>query len=373
MIKKEYDVVIIGGGIIGTMTNYYLSKYDLKILQVEKNNYLADETTQGNSGVLHGGFDAEHSVESKLNLIGTNLWKNEILPKFKKIPRLKINSLVLAFGKLEEAEIQALYDRGITNNLDPSDLSIIGKDEIFSMEPNINRNVTKALLCTSSVVIDPVIATREIARSLEKHSDIIAASKVTNIIRKNGKYTIEINNDYEVIAKNVINASGHYTNIISELANEGTFKLSTRRGEYRILSKQETNKVNSILFKVPSIHGKGVIVSPMPDGRTLVGPTAEDGVSIADTRLVTQEKFHLIGEIGTKIIPTLDLSKTEKVFSGSRAIYVDTNDFHIAYGKNKEFINLAGIKSPGLSSSPAIALEVIELLKNNNVELKIRN
>ncbi len=373
MNKKEYDIVIIGGGIIGTMTNYYLSKYKLNVLQLEKNNYLADETTQGNSGVLHGGFDAEHPVEVKLNILGTNLWKEEILPKFKKIPRMNINSLVLAFGKEEENEIQKLYNRGIKNNLKPEDISVIGKKEIFSMEPNINQDVTKALLCRSSVVIDPVIATKEIARSLENSSDILTSSKVTNITRKNNKYIIEINNDYEVIAKNIINASGHFTNLISQMADEGTLKLTTRRGEYRVLSKEETHKVNSILFKVPSIYGKGVIVSPMPDGRTLVGPTAEDGVDINDTRLVTQEKFKLIAQIGTKIIPTLDLNKTERVFSGSRPIYIDTNDFHIAYGKNKEFINLAGIKSPGLSSSPAIALEAIRLLKNNNVELKLKN
>ncbi len=373
MHKKEYDIVIIGGGIVGTMTNYYLHKYDLKILQLEKNNYLADETTHGNSGVLHGGFDTERPVEAKLNVIGTNLWKTEILTRFPKIPRLNLSSLVLAFGKDEEGEIEKLYDRGIDNLLDPAHLAIIDRDQILMMEPNINKNVTKALLCTSSLVIDPVIATREIARSIECCSDITTAARVTNITRKDGKYIIEVNNDYQVIAKNIINASGHYANIISEMANEGSFKLSTRRGEYRVLSKEQTKKVNNILFKIPSIYGKGVIVAPMPDGRTLVGPTAEDGVSIEDIALVTPEKFGLIAKIGTKIIPTLDISRTERVFSGSRPIFTDTNDFHIAYGNNPEFINLAGIQSPGLSSSPAIALEVIQLLKNNNVELTLKS
>ncbi len=355
------------------MINYYLCKYKIKILQLEKNNYLADETTRGNSGVLHGGFDTDRPVEAVLNLKGTNLWKSEILPKFKRIPRININSLILAFGKEEEVEIDKLYQRGIDNKLDPKDLFVIDREEIFRREPNVSKEVTKALLCTSSAAIDPVIATREIARSLENDADILTASEVTKITRKDNKYIVEINNDYEVIAKNVINASGHYTNIISTMADEGSFKLNTKRGEYRVLSIDETKKIHNVLFKVPKIYGKGVIVAPMLDGRTLVGPTAEDGVPIKETSLITQEKFDLIGKIGNKIMPSLDLSKTERIYSGSRSIYVDTNDFHINYGNNKEFINVAGIQSPGLSSSPAIALEVVKLLKNNNIKLIMKN
>ena len=115
---------------------------------------------------------------------------------------------------------------------------------------------------------------------------------------------------------------------------------------------------------VPTIHGKGVIVAPMLDGHLLVGPTAEDGIEKEDTRLVTMDKFKEIGVIGKKIIPGLRMEKTCRVFSGSRPICVETDDFWIApSSKDPRFINVAGISSPGLSAAPAIARQVVDLIK----------
>ena len=118
-----------------------------------------------------------------------------------------------------------------------------------------------------------------------------------------------------------------------------------------------------ILFMVPTIHGKGVIVAPMLDGHVLVGPTAEEGVAKEDTRLITMEKFEEVGTIAKKIVPGLRTERTCFVFSGSRSICVETDDFWIApSSKEKRFIHVAGIASPGLSSAPAVAQEAVALI-----------
>src|SRR5262249_1752092 len=118
-----------------------------------------------------------------------------------------------------------------------------------------------------------------------------------------------------------------------------------------------------ILFMVPTIHGKGVIVAPMLDGHVLVGPTAEEGVAKEDTRLITMEKFEEVAKIAKKIIPALRTERTCFVFSGSRSICVETDDFWIAASsRDKRFINVAGIASPGLSSAPAVAQEAVALI-----------
>jgi glycerol-3-phosphate dehydrogenase len=102
----------------------------------------------------------------------------------------------------------------------------------------------------------------------------------------------------------------------------------------------------------------------MLDGHLLVGPTAEDGIAKEETRLIGIEQFEEIGVIAKRIIPTLRLEKTCSVFSGSRSICVETDDFWIgASSKHQQFIHVAGISSPGLSAAPAIAREVIALLK----------
>ena len=96
-----------------------------------------------------------------------------------------------------------------------------------------------------------------------------------------------------------------------------------------------------------------------------MGPTAEEGVAKEDTRLITVEKFEEVAVIAKKIIPGLRTERTCFVFSGSRSICVETDDFWIAASsKDKRFINVAGIASPGLSSAPAVAREVVGILKS---------
>ena len=367
--KNEYDVLIIGGGVIGSMINYQLSKSKLSILQVEKNNYFADETSMGNSGLIHSGIDAEGDIERKLNLEGNKLWRNELLENIN-IPHVFVPSLIVAFNEEEEKEIHKLYQRGIDNGLDPKTLSIIKKDQIMKMEPNIREDVTLAVLATRSIAIDPVLAARAlIGISLKNGSEAVTGSKVTSIKKEGDVFLVEINGSKIIRAKNVINAAGHYADEIAKMAKEGDFELVARRGEYRVLSMTESNKVNNVVFKVPTIYGKGVIVAPMLDGRTLIGPTAEEDILKGDTRLVTREKYDLIGKIGHDIIPSLDLERTEKIYSGSRPIYKKTNDFLIEAGNSDNFIHVLGMQSPALSSSPAIALVVEKLLKDNGTKL----
>jgi glycerol-3-phosphate dehydrogenase len=199
-------------------------------------------------------------------------------------------------------------------------------------------------------------------------------SKVTNITKAKDGFVITINNETVIFANNIINAAGHYADVIAKMAGYADFVLTTRRGEYRILAHSEHSKINSVCFMVPTIHGKGVVVAPTLDGRVLVGPTAEEGVPKNETRLVTREMYDYIGKIGLKIIPTLNMDKTEMTLAGSRPIDVATNDFIISYAKkDKAFINAAGMQSPGISSAPAIALEIAKLLKGNGTKLIKKN
>ena len=166
-------------------------------------------------------------------------------------------------------------------------------------------------------------------------------------------------------AKFVVNAAGHFADHIAEMIHDQDFRLQARRGQYRVIEKTERGIINDhILFMVPTIYGKGVIVAPMLDGHLLVGPTAEDGIAREDTRLITIEQFEAIGVQAKRIVPSLRVEKTCSVFSGSRSICVETDDFWIAASsKDQRFIHVAGISSPGLTAAPAIAHKVIALIE----------
>lgn len=366
-----YDIVIVGGGIIGSIIAYRLSRYNLKILLLEKNPVYADETSRGNSGVIHGGFDPEpQKLEAKLNVLGNKIWREEIF-KVLDFARAQVDSLIIAFDETEMDAVHMLYERGLTNGVFPSDMKILSKEELLAREPNLNPDVVGALLCTSSWAIDPVQATHAfLAVANNNGVELRKNSEVTQIKYENNIFKIQINNQEIIESKYIINAAGHYADKIAEMAGYGDFSQTTRRGEYRILDRSLSGVVKSICFMVPTIHGKGVIVAPMLDGHILVGPTAEDNVPKEDTRLVTRQKYDYIGEIGKHIIPSLDMSKTIMTLSGSRPIDMKTNDFVIrpAYENNK-FINAAGMQSPAIASAPAIALYVERLLLNSGIDL----
>ncbi|QZE12470.1 type 2 glycerol-3-phosphate oxidase [Mycoplasma sp. Ms02] len=370
---KKYDVAIVGAGIIGASIAYELARYDLDVIVLEKNPKVANETSLGNTGLIHGGFDPEpHKLEARLNLDGNRKWQNDWF-KHLKFPRVKIDSLILAFDDGQEMEhIHMLYERGLTNKLDPKDMQILNREQILAKEPNVNPEVVGGLLCTSSVAIHPVEATKALlGASKQNGTDLKVNSAVTKITKEDGIFKLEINNGSEyVYARKIVNAAGHYADVLANENGFDDFKQTTRRGEYRVLDNYDPKLVSSVLFKVPTIHGKGVVVAPTLDGKYIVGPTAEEGVLKEDTRLVTREKYDYIGKIGTQIVPSIKLDRTIMTISGSRPIDIETNDFVIRKSKNDpDFVLAAGMQSPGLSSAPSIAEDIVELLE---LELKPR-
>lgn len=370
-MKIEYDICIIGAGVIGASIARELSQYNLNVLILEQNPSFALETSQGNSGLIHGGFDpTPGKLNAKLNQLGKERFKNDWFKEMDFMHK-NINSLVLAFDKSEEEHLTILLNNGFKNGCKSDEIKIIDQDEILRMEPNLNQEVKKALLCTSSVVVDPVELTGVLLKNAVKNGcTVYFNQKVVSIKKEEKLFNIKTDNNI-FFTKKIINCAGHYADIIAKFAGYNDFELSTKRGEYLVLNKNEFNCVNNVLFMVPSIHGKGVIVAPTLTGKILVGPTAEDDVPKEDTRLITKKMEENIIKIGKKIIPNLDETKISLRFSGSRPIHKESDDFYIKFAKmDNDFINVAGMKSPALSAAPAIADYVIALLQEEEKFIK---
>ncbi|SYV96374.1 Glycerol-3-phosphate dehydrogenase, partial [Mycoplasma putrefaciens] len=243
-------------------------------------------------------------------------------------PYLRIDSIVVAFNDEEMQHVHMLYQRGLTNGLDPKEMQIIDAEELQKKEPNINKKAVGALVCNSSIAIDPVVLSQTLMRNAIKNGvELKVNSKVLDIKKEHDLFDITTSKDEVIQAKVIINAAGHFADELAKKAGYADFELTTRRGEYRILDKSQAGIVNSVVFMVPTIHGKGVIVAPMLDGRVMVGPTAVSGVKKEDTLLVTPEQYENIAKIGKKLIPNIDMSKTCTTYAGSRPIEVQTNDF----------------------------------------------
>jgi glycerol-3-phosphate dehydrogenase len=366
----RFDVLIIGAGVIGASIARELSKYNLQIAIAESNLQVAQETSAGNSGVIHGGFDpTPGTLQAQLNLLGRHVYENAWFKELN-FPHQKIDSLVLAFTDLETSELTTLYRQGLTNGLKADEMAILNHQQCLELEPNLNVQVKAGLLCTSSYIVDPVCLTNRLVESaIVNGVKLFLGTKVESITKLADDFIVRTvnysSNPESYRAKFIVNAAGHYADLIAEMIHDQDFHLRARRGQYRVIEKTERGIINDhILFMVPTIYGKGVIVAPMLDGHLLVGPTAEDGIAREDTRLITIEQFAAIGVLAKRIVPSLRMEKTCSVFSGSRSICVETDDFWIAASsKDQRFIHVAGISSPGLTAAPAIAHKVIALIK----------
>jgi len=354
-----YDVAIIGAGVAGAFIGRELSKYQLKILMIDRENDIGNETTAANSAIIHAGYDAKaHLLKGKFNAPGNAMY-DQICEELD-VPFKRIGSLVIGFNEEDHKTIQKLYENGLKNKV--PDMKILTHDEVLAMEPNLNDTVYSALYAPTAGIISPwelAIALAE--NAIENGLELKLETTVTDIKKEDGKYTI-ITDKGEFAAKYVINCAGVHTDTINNMVAEPYFKIRPKKGNYYVLDKG-LDLVHHVIFQCPTEKGKGVLIAPTVHGNYLIGPDSEiveDKDSVA-TEARCLEYVKEASLLSSKAIP---FNKVIRSFAGLRA-NSDKNDFIIEEAKGaKGFINVAGFESPGLSSIPAVAHYVVEMLDN---------
>ncbi len=356
----NYDVAVVGAGVIGSLIARELSRYNLKIALVEKCNDMAMGTSKANSAIVHAGFDAKPgSLKAKLNVEGTALMPE--LCKTLSVPFKPVGSLVVAFSDEEVKTLSELLERGNINGV--PGLEIYDKSKLKEAEPNISDEAKAALWAPSAGIVCPYELTIAAAENaVVNGADFIRNFEVEKIDFDGEKFTVS-SNDKNITAKYIINAAGVYCDEIAALIGDTSIHTMPRKGEYMLCDKSVGTLANHTIFQCPSKMGKGILVTPTVDGNLLLGPSALD---IEDKNDVTTSAATLteILEIAKKSVPCLTTREVITSFAGLRA-HCDRDDFIIEPSeKNAQFINVAGIESPGLSSAPAIALYVKDIIIN---------
>lgn len=359
-----YDVAIIGAGVVGGMIARTLSAYDLKICILEKANDVATGATKANSAIVHAGFDAkEGSLKAKLNVLGSKMMKqvtDELGVKYK-----NNGSLVIGFNDEDRTTIQELLKRGTKNGVEG--IKILEKEELKKLEPNISDSVICALYAPTGAIVCPYELTiAAIGNAMDNGAELRTNFEVIGINEVDGAYEIASKGE-TIKTKYVINAAGVNSDSIARMAGDDSFTITPRKGEYILLDKECGGIVSHTIFRTPSKMGKGILVSPTVDGNLLTGPTSVDIEDKEDNSTSSEGFAHIIKEANENV-SNIPYNKTITSFCGLRATG-STGDFIINSPKNG-FINVAGIESPGLSASPAIAIMVRDILLEQGVVLK---
>jgi len=269
-----YHVAIIGGGVVGGMIARTLSAYQLRVCILEKAHDVAAGASSANSAIVHAGFDAkEGSLKAKLNVRGSLLMEGvcrELGVKYR-----NNGSLVIGFHEEDRKVLEDLLRRGNANGV--QGLRILEREELFSLEPNLSRDVLCALHApTGSIVCPYELTIASIGNAMDNGADLKLDFEACAIEDTGDRYTVRAKSGDEIEAEYVINAAGIYSDAIARMVGDDSFTVHARRGEYILLDKECGSMLSHTVFRTPSKMGKGILVSPTVDGNLITGPTSVD-------------------------------------------------------------------------------------------------
>lgn len=353
-----YDVVIVGAGVVGCSVAAYLSRYQMKLAVLEKENDVSMGSTRANSAIVHAGYDPlPGTLMARYNVRGSQLYP-ELCEKLS-VPFKQIGSFVLAFSPEEDKAVQKLYDRGVANGVEG--LRILSKEETLEKEPALSDKITSALYAPTGAIVSPWKFTIAMAENAcENGAEFFFDHPVTGIQKTENGFLVTAGREtFET--RIVINAAGTRSDQINDMAAPHSFTIHPNKGQYYVLDKNQGQVVHSVIFQCPSKVGKGVLVSPTVDGNLIVGPDAVD-VSSPDDCSTDRDGLQFVVNQAMRSTSAFNLREAIRNFAGVRAA-TETDDFIIGPVDGVPgFFNLGGIKSPGLTSAPAIGEDMPRIL-----------
>lgn len=386
-----YDVIIIGGGVVGCAIAHEAVQYNLSILLLEKEADVSEGTSKANSGVLHAGFNVPPgSLKAKFNVDGLRYFPK--LCNDLQIDYDNCRKLVIAKDDEEKKTLVRLYEQGLSNNCEG--LSLIERKQIQSLQPSLYNGSNDhsgpeyALFSKKTAVVSPYELTIALAENALLNGAAIKTSCEVNSIKKiseNGNviaedfFQVGTKSGFSFNGRFVVNAAGLYSDKVAALIDSIKPKIHPWRGEYYILEKKATRIVDMAIYPVPPSDGAGlgVHLTPTVHNNLLIGPSAEFTdfpKNLENTRPTMQQ---LMKE-ALEMVPDLRTYTAIKNFSGMRSKLFGPEsssgfeDYYIRESSNiPNLIHLIGIESPGLTSAPAIARHVIENIIGNRMDFTL--
>ncbi|MDR1067899.1 MAG: FAD-dependent oxidoreductase [Clostridiales Family XIII bacterium] len=377
MGKTDFDVIVIGAGVLGCFAARELRRYALRVCVLEKNADICAEITKANTAVIYAGYDMKPgTLKARLTVRGNR--EMETLCAELGVPYNKCGSLLVASGPVAERVLADKYKNGTENGV--ADLRLISGDEARVMEPGLSESVTKALCSQSTGTLDPWelgIAAAENAAA--NGAEFCTGVKVTGITYARGEknYIVgyeDAGGGGEYRAAAVVNAAGLYGDDVLATYRTPDFRIVPTKAEFIVLDTYAAKSVKRIIFQQRE-EGKGVTIVPTVSGNVLVGPTGFPRDEQKDDVGTTADGQKLLADRARAVMPDLPLTQKIRSFAGERP-----NIFHTSGrgwpepDKSRSIseltireddaspclITFAGIKTPGLTCARQIGAYTAE-------------
>ena len=352
----DYDVLVLGGGIIGCAAAYELSKYNLNIAVIEKEYDIADDISFVNTAIVYDGSETSNNVMSGLEYIGNTLLEN-LCSRFN-VPFKRIGALRVVNDDNGVLKLKEMYDRAVKRGID--DICLINGDEVKKIEPNINTDIKKGLYSKNVAIVAPydlAIAYAEVAS--ENGVNFRLEEEVLNIEKINKGFRVATNRN-KFTCKVVINtiADEIYINekgVVKEKNSEAE-EDSFKNMSYILVDSKYKNKLNNVVTQ--SFDKDTFVVStPVINGGSLIGVKSSEKTSLEDNLSYVGV---MLKDLNKSIINNLFRESYDK-----DSIVVDDSEI------DKGYISIIGTHYGKITLAPALAKMICDTLTNNlNCTLK---
>jgi len=374
-----FDVAVIGCGVSGANIARRLSAYSIKTAVLEKDSDVSFGTSKANSGIIHGGFHHNKKyLKARLEMQGSLMFDQ--LRRELNFPFKRCGIIVAALHNDEMKVVEHLYLQGVEN--DCLGIELCSRQRILELEPKLSYDVVGGLYAPGGGIIEPYRFVFALVESARKNGVSFFTGFKASKAERNGDYwhifsekylnsdcnkSDDIVNRAEIKARYVINAAGLFADEVSACFNAEEFSITARKGEYYLLDRLTKACPSRVVFPVPTSVSKGMLVIPTVEGTVLVGPTADD-TDDKNNFSTTSKHLEQILVSGKKMIPFISHNDVITSFAGIRPCLGE--DFYIEASKKAPcFVQVAGIQSPGLTASPAIAEYVKNILVDMGLQL----
>ncbi len=363
------DVVVIGAGAVGCAVARELSKYDVNVIVVDKNEDVGGDASKSNSAIIHTGYDASpDTLESQLVVAANPMY--DTLTKELDVPFKRIGAILPAITDEQFAQLPAIKEKAFRNRV--YDVEYKTGAQLLEMEPNLNPEVKGGLYIPRESIIDPFILVQALAENAYDNGvEFMLGAKVTGIKTENGKVKSVETTSGEIETKYVINCAGLYCDEIAEMVGKAEYKVVARKGQFYILDKNTSCKVNHIVLPIPTKVTKGKLMCPTIHGNMLVGPTAEDQESKTD-KSTSAEGLESIARDVKNLVPNVNLRETIVQYSGLRPNR-NPEGLHFDIWDDLEgYVNLSGVRSTGLTLSVAMGKYVVQQMLYHGADFTLK-
>lgn len=366
-----WDAIIIGAGISGCSVARELARYQLKVLVLEKGHDVCAGTTKGNSATVHAGYDPDPGSNKAIyNVRGSRMYPE--LCRELQVPYLKNGLVMIALDEEQMEEVRKLHEMGQRNGVRTE---VCDRARILEIEPDMGQGVIGGLWVPDSGMVCPYNLVMALAENSARNGvEFRTSTQALSVERDGGEWLVSTP-DETFRTKYVFNCAGTHADRFNNMVSADVFHIIPREGQHLIMDRDFAPYVKTTIYPTPELlpgggHTKGMGLMPSVDGTLILGCNADD-VDDPDFSANTREGIDKILDFFearwkympiSKHVPKFPRDAVITAYGGSRA-HPDRDDFILGEPKDApNFINLAGIESPGVTAAPAIAIDMVKIL-----------